>query len=760
MPPSGTSDVKPAGIAHFAIFNPSIRLPEVEDQNDKERDRDEEEDLAEVAQIIFYTSKEPGKVTRDQKLRQVGLARGLLSFVDMLVKSDAPFWAVHSQKARRLIYTPEPGFFMYIVCVQELSMANRKCIDLACNPDGKSSSLAQGLSDHMLVAALERGYDDFRLLHGPLSLHAPPSAASSLLLDNYFTRFSHLFEMNYLFKPQSLSNWLGGFPVSQEEKRIEQAVETFFDDYPVSWDLYIVGRDGPVTIWTTKYGEDQALLRYLLHLVQSSLPAPPSKKTLSSPSTGKQTLGLGALFGLGGDKKKSEVRKSSWASMGSWVPELRRTPSSILSSEASTSVSAANKGQTSPTTMSNYVSRPKTDTWGLNFGAIGESVESIGNVFKLGGFASVEQPSLASDMVKGELRRVVGEENSSLKLLEGKGAPSAVQEDTMPLVITEEDRLSNHEAAISEPMTMNMQLPSAPQNLKQVVSVNKSMDAAIGLSSKQKHPPQSLNMTTNIDSSIVSHDSDERKSSETATNLEMKLNNIPIRPPEVTVSDARTTASNMANSLAPKSTIAPVSSEHCIESFNVSIPELKEAAEPDEMDWDKHDIWIEIDGGKSLKHKLHWIIRDSLLVALLIPSDLATPFSPPSNNSTMNLISAITLAMKSKLPSTPEHLGVKPGKDIKEADIWIYKAASGSVVKSSEMTQSTEQRFVEIRDIFESTPMVNEIYSKAVNSSDVFVARRRNGNELYLLCGKKDASLTDASRSVRTLLKAYPNFDV
>jgi hypothetical protein len=44
------------------------------------RDRDLEEDLREATQIVFYTSRDAGGVSRDTMLRQVGLAKGLMGF--------------------------------------------------------------------------------------------------------------------------------------------------------------------------------------------------------------------------------------------------------------------------------------------------------------------------------------------------------------------------------------------------------------------------------------------------------------------------------------------------------------------------------------------------------------------------------------------------------------------------------------------------------------------------------------------------------
>lgn len=51
-------------------------------QVDRDRDRDLEDDLREAAQIVFYTSREAGGVSRDRMLRQVGLAKGLIGFAE------------------------------------------------------------------------------------------------------------------------------------------------------------------------------------------------------------------------------------------------------------------------------------------------------------------------------------------------------------------------------------------------------------------------------------------------------------------------------------------------------------------------------------------------------------------------------------------------------------------------------------------------------------------------------------------------------
>lgn len=61
----------PPNLLYLTIYNPTLR------PNDPIPDDDE--DAEEQAHILFYTSKERA-VSRDRMLRQVGLAKALISF--------------------------------------------------------------------------------------------------------------------------------------------------------------------------------------------------------------------------------------------------------------------------------------------------------------------------------------------------------------------------------------------------------------------------------------------------------------------------------------------------------------------------------------------------------------------------------------------------------------------------------------------------------------------------------------------------------
>lgn len=83
-----------ASVSHLIIFNPDLKPAPKDDpthqaqtgpeggEEAEERDRDLEDDMKEASQILFYTSRSGGKVSRDTMLRQFGLAKGLMGFTE------------------------------------------------------------------------------------------------------------------------------------------------------------------------------------------------------------------------------------------------------------------------------------------------------------------------------------------------------------------------------------------------------------------------------------------------------------------------------------------------------------------------------------------------------------------------------------------------------------------------------------------------------------------------------------------------------
>ncbi|KAI9639205.1 uncharacterized protein MKK02DRAFT_29311 [Dioszegia hungarica] len=350
--------ITPPALNHLVIFNPSLKPPKPEvTQEDGERDRDLEDDLAQAAQILFYTSHAERDVSRDVMLRQVGLVKGLMSFTDMVAPGDDPgYWSVHSQRARMVVYSPEQDFFIY---------ANVALSTIPPDPvkggKGEPSANAQGLSDQMLIDCLRRGYDDFKLLHGPLP-HLLSSPNLTATLDRFWTRFALQLESTVLTPhpdPLGLTTWFGGYPSSSADIELAttRAVDVFREDTALGdTHIGIVGKDGPISLPSA----NMALKRYLVNLVRASLPQEPIRqKELHIP---------------GG--QEDQARKSSWTG---WVPTMAGLPGLSRSG--------------TPTGRGHHVEpraggtkAGKASRWhGLGLGGLGESLGSVGQAFSLGG---------------------------------------------------------------------------------------------------------------------------------------------------------------------------------------------------------------------------------------------------------------------------------------------------------------------------------------------------------------------------------------
>ncbi|WVQ67333.1 uncharacterized protein L199_005529 [Kwoniella botswanensis] len=357
MPPTnataspGPSKTIAASLSHFVIFNPTIR-PDIPRSDNK----DDDDDLREAAQILFYTSREAGGVSRDKMLRQVGLAKGLRGFGNMIIESSSKYTSIHGNRSRLIVFSPEPDFYVYM-CITLSHLDNEK-------KDPVNGS--QGISDEMLVDGLAKGYEDFRLLYGPFSSHTIPSAPLSTILDKFFTRFAFQFESAYLSSP-SLSTWVEVYPpMSIAADLIEEYRSS------VEGSLIVVGPKGP--LYKDEVVDDPALIRYLHNLVQSTLPPPVISQPI--PTSGdRHTMSFGLNLGLGLGRKTQNSRKSSWTTLGGWVPDIRRssTPSSTPSFPKPDSAIKSEDG----------VDEARKGKWGFGLGGIGDAMGNVGNVFGL-----------------------------------------------------------------------------------------------------------------------------------------------------------------------------------------------------------------------------------------------------------------------------------------------------------------------------------------------------------------------------------------
>lgn len=214
------------------------------------------------------------------------------------------------------------------------------------------------------------------------------------MIDKYFTRFA--FDLESACLSSSLFQWIGGFP-PPSNNIIDQLLQYFKGSNGINSDVYVVGKDGPLAIGSENT-PDPALLRYLVHLVQASLPqpVPPINITAATKQERSRPLGL-SLLGLGTiKKKKDEIRKASWVTLGGWAPDLRLVGASNPGSakqETSATSERINIENDKKTSSDSGSTTEKKDSWAFGWGAIGDAVESVGTVFGLGAAQPVKTPA-------------------------------------------------------------------------------------------------------------------------------------------------------------------------------------------------------------------------------------------------------------------------------------------------------------------------------------------------------------------------------
>ncbi|KAF9454273.1 hypothetical protein P691DRAFT_770710, partial [Macrolepiota fuliginosa MF-IS2] len=190
----------PPNLVYLTIYNPSLR-------STGSPDDDDDEDAEEQAHILFYTSKETA-VSRDRMLRQIGLAKALVSFAE-LFNTQSPLDTVHSQTRRMIMVSPEPNFWIH-ACF-ELAKAPRVVQD---KDKGKSKDKSQSkgkekekdkradaregqvydyedgsVQDGALRVGIMRGYERFKLAHGSFTaiLNSLGQEALGLQLERFWT---------------------------------------------------------------------------------------------------------------------------------------------------------------------------------------------------------------------------------------------------------------------------------------------------------------------------------------------------------------------------------------------------------------------------------------------------------------------------------------------------------------------------------------------------------------------------------------------
>ncbi|WOO80620.1 uncharacterized protein LOC62_03G004146 [Vanrija pseudolonga] len=746
----------PAALAHFVIFNPTLVLADDKparrdngpaaaapaaappaDPGERAREKELEDDLREAAQIVFYTSRDSGGVSRDKMLRQVGLAKGLIGFADMIAKDDQPpdeplYWGVHSHKSRLIVYSPEPNWFMYI-CVT-LALGPGEVTPAPAQKDNKDKDAKdaapkedtriplQSFSDRMLVDALQRGYEDFVLFHSTLSSHLPPTSAFSSLLEKFWTRFAFSFESEFIHPGSAspLQAWLGGFPPTNDElaKPLLKSLAKYAHraTIPEGSTVGIVRAEGPLTSigYEPAPAEAAALGRYLTSVVGKTLP-PPAVVTADTKTESRQSLG----FSFGRKKHTRtetppdvkpaspvapEPRKTSWGvnlawvGLGSGAPSASTTRAATPTQPVPVPIPAAGRIATEESVSASVSSSSSQKSrWpSLGLGGLGEAVGSMGAALGIGGKTAGEATPPRDS---GEAK----DDGEGARAADGEGGAGGDGKEAEGVKEAEGGKEAEAEPPIepAQEVTVQADTPTETAEPEAPAIQAPPIDTAPSPLPAPTQPPEPTPTTDD--------------------------------PPDQDAS-AAASASQVSQTAVELSSLQDAVANHQI----IEVP------------WTPKTVWL----GQA-RRRLVWTVRDGSLVYVVFPD--AEVHDLPSSTATM--------ALHSKLPAL---LGTQAsGDEPKPADPkapppnpTVYHAGQVTERSGGTLDSADSAILVDLRQALTSDTVVTAVYGQTPQNRFAVgkVVHTPASQELYLVTGKKDSSLTDAERAVRAYTYARPEF--
>ncbi|KAJ7464604.1 hypothetical protein FB451DRAFT_1139020 [Mycena latifolia] len=267
-------------LLYLTIYNPTLRPSGPVASDD--------EDAEEQAHILFYTSKERA-VSRDRMLRQVGLAKALISFSDMFNAED-PCNNVHSQTKRMIMVSPEPNFWIHAGI--DVAKTPRPPVDKV-KGKGKEKSNAEppvlydyhefSVHDIAVKADIMRGYEKFKLRHGSFAsiLALLGQQALELQLERFFTVWAWSWDLEE--GPEFGENL--GPPLHPSQSSLLASLDEFSSRLPD--EVVVIAVSPPYVIPSARYTDmsyTPALPNFLLSIL------PPPQPLFSSPPAADSTI--------------------------------------------------------------------------------------------------------------------------------------------------------------------------------------------------------------------------------------------------------------------------------------------------------------------------------------------------------------------------------------------------------------------------------------------------------------------------------------
>ncbi|KAH9039374.1 hypothetical protein EDB85DRAFT_1930231 [Lactarius pseudohatsudake] len=313
----------PPALLYLTIYNPLLKPSGPVS--------DDDEDAEEQAHILFYTSRERA-VSRDKMLRQVGLAKALISFSDLFVSEDTCD-NVHSHSRRMLMVSPEPGFWIH-ACVELAKTPRPPPANKGKSKDkGKSGAKAgkngessvvydyhdASVHDLALRAQVLRGYEEFKLTHGSFTsvLKTLGQQALELQLERFFTVWAWKWDVE---EDSEFGSCLG-VPLHPLHKSVGSALDDFVLDNPSLKGCAPFVLSHPHVIPSTSYATNPPstvlpfYVRSRLRIIPSLAPASSSEPSPTSPKQGTDIFAnsMNATRGaMGATGQAMDVRKWTW----------------------------------------------------------------------------------------------------------------------------------------------------------------------------------------------------------------------------------------------------------------------------------------------------------------------------------------------------------------------------------------------------------------------------------------------------------------
>ncbi|OSD02951.1 hypothetical protein PYCCODRAFT_1477255 [Trametes coccinea BRFM310] len=273
----------PPSLLYLTIYNPTLKPATL---------HPDDEDAEEVAHILFHTAREHA-VSRDRILRQVGLAKALVNFSEMF-NAGVPCENVHSQARRMIMLSPEPNFWIH-ACYELAKTPRPPPSTSKSKESSKSKSKGKekeqpsrpavlydyhdgSLHDEALRTHFQRGYEDFKLLHGSFTsvLSSLGQEALELQLERFFTIWAWKWDI----QDEDFGTHLG-VPLHPLHDRLTPLLEEFSSKLPHELMTFALIPPYVIPPRTPRY--PAALVRYVLSRIPPP-PTPVARNNSSGPS--------------------------------------------------------------------------------------------------------------------------------------------------------------------------------------------------------------------------------------------------------------------------------------------------------------------------------------------------------------------------------------------------------------------------------------------------------------------------------------------